>query len=148
MKRTIFEPDHDLFRKSVREFVKREISPNVPRWEAAGIVDKEAFRQAGRAEMLGMAIPESFGGGGAGDFRFNAVIAEELMSGDAMGSGLCITLHNDVVLPYFLELGTDEQRERWLPGMASGTLMGAIAMTGTGSRFRPCGDQNDCDPRR
>jgi alkylation response protein AidB-like acyl-CoA dehydrogenase len=133
MKRTLYEPDHELFRDSVREFVKREISPNVPTWEKNGIVDKEAFRKAGQAGMLGMAIPEAFGGGGEDDFRFNTVIIEELMSGDAMASGLCITLHNDVVLPYFLELGTDDQRGRWLPGMASGDLMGAIAMTEPGA---------------
>jgi alkylation response protein AidB-like acyl-CoA dehydrogenase len=133
MNRTIFEPDHDLFRTSVREFVEREMSPNVPRWEEEGIVDKEVFRKAGRAGMLGMAVSEQYGGGGVDDFRFNAVIVEELMRGDAMGSGLCITLHNDVVLPYFMELATEEQSERWLPGLASGELMSAIAMTEPGA---------------
>ncbi len=97
MNRTIFESDHDLFRTSVREFVEREMSPNVHRWEEEGIVDKEVFRKAGRAGMLGMAVSEQYGGGGVDDFRFNAVIVEELMRGDAMGSGLYITLHNDVV---------------------------------------------------
>jgi alkylation response protein AidB-like acyl-CoA dehydrogenase len=133
MNRTIFEPDHDLFRTSVREFVEREMSPNVPRWEEEGIVDKEVFRKAGGAGMLGMAVSEKYGGGGVDDFRFNAVIVEELMRGDAMGSGLCITLHNDVVLPYFMELATEEQSERWLPGLASGELMSAIAMTEPGA---------------
>ncbi|MFV1960721.1 MAG: acyl-CoA dehydrogenase family protein [Acidimicrobiia bacterium] len=133
MNRTIFESDHDLFRASVREFVEREISPNVPEWEEAGIVDKQVFRNAGRAGMLGMAIPEKYDGGGVDDFRFNAVIAEELMRGDAMGSGLCITLHNDVVVPYFIDLATEEQCERWLPGLASGELMSAIAMTEPGA---------------
>ncbi len=133
MNRTIFESDHDLFRASVREFVEREISPNVPEWEEEGIVDKQVFRNAGRAGMLGMAIPEKYDGGGVGDFRFNAVIAEELMRGDAMGSGLCITLHNDVVVPYFIDLATEEQCERWLPGLASGELMSAIAMTEPGA---------------
>ncbi len=133
MNRTIFESDHDLFRASVRDFVEREISPNVPEWEEAGIVDKQVFRNAGRAGMLGMAIPEKYDGGGVDDFRFNAVIAEELMRGDAMGSGLCITLHNDVVVPYFIDLATEEQCERWLPGLASGELMSAIAMTEPGA---------------
>jgi len=95
MNRTIFESDHDLFRTSVREFVEREMTPNVPRWEEEVIVDKEVFRKAGRAGMLGMAVSEMYGGGGVDDFRFNVVIAEELMRGDAMGSGLCITLHNE-----------------------------------------------------
>jgi len=133
MNRTIFESDHDLFRISVREFVEREMTPNVPRWEEEGIVDKDVFRKAGRAGMLGMAVPEMFGGGGVDDFRFNVVIVEELMRGDAMGSGLCITLHNDVVLPYFMELATEEQSERWLPGMVSGELVTAIAMTEPGA---------------
>lgn len=133
MKRTIFEADHDLFRSSVREFVQREVTPNVPKWEEDGIVDKDMFRKAGRAGLLGMAIPEDFGGGGVEDFRFNAVVVEELVGGDAMASGMCITLHNDVVLPYFLTLTDDEQKERWLPGMASGQLMGAIAMTEPGA---------------
>jgi alkylation response protein AidB-like acyl-CoA dehydrogenase len=133
MNRTIFESDHDLFRTSVREFVEREMTPNVPRWEEEGIVDKEVFRKAGRAGMLGMAVSEMYGGGGVDDFRFNVVIIEELMRGDAMGSGLCITLHNDVVLPYFMELATEEQSERWLPGLVSGELVTAIAMTEPGA---------------
>lgn len=133
MKRTIFEADHDLFRSSVREFVQREVTPNVPKWEEDGIVDKDMFRKAGRAGLLGMAIPEDLGGGGVEDFRFNAVVVEELVGGDAMASGMCITLHNDVVLPYFLTLTDDEQKQRWLPGMASGRLMGAIAMTEPGA---------------
>jgi alkylation response protein AidB-like acyl-CoA dehydrogenase len=133
MKRTIFESDHDLFRSSVREFVDREVTPSVPKWERDGIVDKEMFHKAGQAGLLGMAIPEEFGGGGVDDFRFNAVVMEELVGGDAMASGMCITLHNDVVLPYFLTLTNDEQKQRWLPGMASGQLMGAIAMTEPGA---------------
>lgn len=133
MKRTIFEPDHDLFRTTAHEFVEREVTPNVAKWEQDGIVDKAMFRKAGETGMLGMAIPEALGGGGVDDFRFNAVVVEELVRGDALGSGMCITLHNDVVLPYFLSLATEEQKERWLPGMASGDLMGAIAMTEPGA---------------
>jgi len=133
MSRAIFETDHDLFRETVRSFVASEVSPNVPKWEAEGRVDKEMFHNAGEAGLLGMAIPEQYGGGGVDDFRFNAVIVEEIMAGDAFASGMCITLHNDVVLPYFLELCTDDQRERWFPGLASGELMSAIAMTEPGA---------------
>jgi len=133
MSRAIFEPDHDLFRESAREFISREIVPNVPKWEAAGRVDKEMFRRAGQAGLLGMAVPEEHGGGGTRDFRFNAVIVEEMMAADAFASGMCITLHNDVVLPYFLELCTEEQRRRWYPGLVSGELMSAIAMTEPGA---------------
>jgi alkylation response protein AidB-like acyl-CoA dehydrogenase len=133
MNRVIFEPDHDLFRSTVREFVAREVTPNTAKWEEAGIVDKDLFAKAGRSGLLGMAIPSEHGGGGVSDFRFNAIVVEELMRGDAMASGMCITLHNDIVLPYIIGLGTEEQKRRWLPGMASGELMGAIAMTEPGA---------------
>jgi alkylation response protein AidB-like acyl-CoA dehydrogenase len=133
MQRDLFEPDHELFRSSVREFVEREVTPYVTKWEAEGKVDKEMFRRAGRAGFLGMAIPEQYGGGGVSDFRFNVVIVEELMRGDAMASGMCITLHNDVCLPYFLHLADEEQRRRWMPGLVSGDLMSAIAMTEPGA---------------
>ena len=133
MNRTLFEADHELFRGSVREFVTREIVPNVPKWEQEGKVDKEMFRKAGQAGILGMAIAEEHGGGGVEDFRFNVVIGEEMMRAGAFASGMCITLHNDVVLPYFLDLCTDEQKRRWHPGLASGDLMGAIAMTEPGA---------------
>jgi alkylation response protein AidB-like acyl-CoA dehydrogenase len=91
------------------------------------------FRRAGQSGLLGMAVSEEHGGGGVDDFRFNAVIVEEMMAADAFASGMCITLHNDVVLPYFIELCTPEQEERWLPGLASGELMSAIAMTEPGA---------------
>lgn len=133
MKRTIFDSDHDLFRSTVREFVAREVKPNVLKWEEDGIVDKAMFRKAGEAGLLGMGIPERYRGGGVRDFRFNAVVVEELVNADAMASGMCITLHNDVVLPYLLSLCNERQKERWLPGMASGELMGAIAMTEPGA---------------
>ncbi|HEY5889660.1 MAG TPA: acyl-CoA dehydrogenase family protein [Acidimicrobiia bacterium] len=131
--RPIFEADHQLFRDTAREFVQREIVPNIDKWEQAGIVDKAMFRKAGASGLLGMAIPEEFGGGGVDDFRFNAVIVEEITGGNGFGSGMCITLHNDVCLPYFLRLTTDEQKERWFPGLASGDLMAAIAMTEPGA---------------
>jgi alkylation response protein AidB-like acyl-CoA dehydrogenase len=133
MRRDLFEADHELFRDSVREFVEREVTPYVAKWEAQGRVDKEMFRAAGRAGLLGMAIPEEHGGGGVADFRFNAVIVEELIKGDAMASGMCITLHNDVCIPYFTSLADEEQSRRWMPGLVSGELMSAIAMTEPGA---------------
>jgi long-chain-acyl-CoA dehydrogenase len=133
MNRSLFDRDHDLFRVSVREFVEREVSPNVSKWETAGIVDKDMFRRAGQAGFLGMAIPEQYGGGGIDDFRFNAVIIEELIRGDAFASGICITLHNDVCLPYFMRLCDEAQRDRWMPGLVNGDLMSAIAMTEPGA---------------
>ena len=135
MQRIGFSTEHDLFRESVQHFLEREILPHNERWEAAGIVDKSMFRQAGRAGLLGMAAPEEFGGGGVDDFRFNAIIGEVFVGGGGGASGMCVTLHNDVCLPYFLSYSSDEQKHRWLPGMVDGTLMTAIAMTepGTGS---------------
>ena len=135
MQRTVFEPEHQMFRESVQGFLEREILPNVEAWDQAGIVDKSMFRKAGSAGLLGIAIPEEFGGGGVDDFRYNAVIDEVFTASGASAAGMCITLHNDVCLPYFIAYGNEEQRSRWFPGLVSGDLMTAIAMTepGTGS---------------
>ena len=135
LKRTLFEPEHELFRESFRGFVEREIVPHADAWEQAGIVDKAMFRRAGEHGFLGMEIPEVLGGGGVDDFRFNVIIDEEIQRAGVMASGMCITLHNDICLPYFTDLTNDEQKARWLPGLASGQLMAAVAMTepGTGS---------------
>ncbi len=135
MERTVFEQEHELFRDSVEHFMAKEILPHHAMWERQGKVDKAMFRAAGDAGLLGMAIPDEYGGGGVDDFRYNAVISEVFAASGAGASGACITLHNDICLPYFLEYADDEQRKRWLPGLADGDLMTAIAMTepGTGS---------------
>lgn len=135
MQRTIFEAEHELFRDSVKHFMQREILPNVDEWERAGKVDKEMFRKAGQAGLLGMAIPEEHAGGGVDDFRYNAVITEVFTGGGAGSSSMCIALHNDICVPYFVNYCNEEQKDRWLPGLANGDLMTALAMTepGTGS---------------
>jgi alkylation response protein AidB-like acyl-CoA dehydrogenase len=133
MDRTLFGAEHELFRDSVRAFFAREVAPHADEWEEAGVVDKAMFRAAGQQGLLGMAIPEGYGGGGERDFRFNVVIGEESARAGTLASGMCITLHNDVCLPYFLDLTTEEQKQRWLPGMANGDLMTAIAMTEPGA---------------
>jgi alkylation response protein AidB-like acyl-CoA dehydrogenase len=132
MRRRLFEAEHDAFRDSVRAFLDKEVIPHLAVWEAEGIVPRELFRRAGATGFLGMAIPERFGGGGVADFRFNAVLGEEVMHAGAAAAGLGLTLHNDICLPYFLDLATEEQRRRWLPGIASGELITAIAMTEPG----------------
>jgi alkylation response protein AidB-like acyl-CoA dehydrogenase len=132
MRRRLFEAEHEAFRESVRTFLAKEVTPRLEVWDAEGIVPRELFTTAGAAGFLGMAIPEEFGGGGVADFRFNAVLGEEIMSAGAAGAGLGLTLHNDICLPYFLDLATEEQRQRWLPGIASGELITAIAMTEPG----------------
>lgn len=135
MKRDLYDQTHGDFRASFRAFVATEIVPNHDKWEEAGRVDREMFTRAGELGFLGMAVPEVYGGLGQPDFRYNAIIGEELQRAGVIGSGMCITLQNDVVLPYLMSATNDEQRRRWLPGMATGEIMGAISMTepGTGS---------------
>ena len=135
MERDIYDDDHLAFAESFRTFIAKEITPHYATWEQDGIAPRDLYRNAGANGFLGMAIPEAFGGGGSSDFRFNAIIAEELAAAGIGGAGLGITLHNDITTPYFVEFATDEQKSRWLPGIASGDLITAIAMTepGTGS---------------
>jgi alkylation response protein AidB-like acyl-CoA dehydrogenase len=130
-----FDDEHQEFRASFSAFVAREISPHYLDWEAAGIAPRSLFAEAGKYGFVGIAVPEAHGGGGTSDFRFNQVIAEELAAAGIGGAGLGITLHNDITTPYFVEYCNDEQAARWLPGIASGELITAIAMTepGTGS---------------
>jgi alkylation response protein AidB-like acyl-CoA dehydrogenase len=132
MERTIFDAEHDLFRDSFRRFVADRITPYLARWEDAGIADRSVFTEAGSHGFLGMAVPEEHGGGGVDDFRYNLVIIEEVQRAGAGGAGLGLTLHNDICLPYFLTLTDEDQKQRWLPGIASGELITAIAMTEPG----------------
>ena len=133
--RDLFDDVHDAFRESFRSFVDKELVPHYLEWESAGIAPREVFASAGSFGFLGMAVPEEHGGGGSDDFRFNVVIAEELAAAGIGGAGLGLTLHNDITTPYFVEYCNDQQAARWLPGIASGELITAIAMTepGTGS---------------
>ena len=132
MRRTLFAEEHDQFRSSVRTFVEKEVVPSFLDWETAGIVPRELFTTAGAAGFLGMDVPEAYGGGGVDDFRFNLILGEELAYAGTGGAGLGLTLHNDICLPYFLSLCTEEQKQRWLPGICSGELITAIAMTEPG----------------
>jgi alkylation response protein AidB-like acyl-CoA dehydrogenase len=132
MRRHLFDDEHDAFRDSFRRFLEKEVVPYHDRWERDGIVPREVFAAAGANGFLGMAVPEEFGGGGVDDFRFNVVIAEETARAGVTGFGLGISLHNDIVLPYFLHLTDAEQKARWLPGIASGELITAIAMSEPG----------------
>ncbi|MEO1060459.1 MAG: acyl-CoA dehydrogenase family protein [Actinomycetota bacterium] len=136
MERTLFTEEHEQFRAAVRTFVEREVTPHIDEWEAAGVVSHDVWKRAGEAGFLGMAVPEEHGGGGVDDFRFNAVLGEELTKAGPGGAANGFTLHNDIVLPYLLELSNDEQKARWLPKTVSGEGgILAVAMTepGTGS---------------
>ena len=132
MRRDLFESEHDMFRDSFRRFLDKEIVPRAEEFEREGIMDRAVFARAGAAGFLGMEVPEEYGGGGVRDYRYNTVIAEELADAAVGGSGLGLTLHNDVCLPYFLRVANEEQKQRWLPGICSGELITAVAMTEPG----------------
>ena len=134
MRRVLFEPEHEAFRDSARSFIAKEITPHYPRWDRAGIVPRELFARAGDLGLFA-AVPERFGGAGVADFRYNAVFAEEAARAGVTPATLGLNLQSDVCMPYLIGLASDEQRQRWLPGIADGTLITAIAMTepGTGS---------------
>ena len=133
MQRDLYGPEHDEYRAVVRAFLEKEVEPHLPEWEAAGIVPKDLYRQLGAIGATGIQVPEQYGGAGEHSFKYNAILDEELARLPVHLGG--IGLHLDVVLPYFLELANEEQRERWFPGFASGDLVTSIGMTepGTGS---------------
>ena len=132
MRRTIFDDTHEQFRSAVRSFLEREATPHNERWEQEGIVDRALFASAGANGFLGIEVPEKYGGGGVRDFRFNMVLHEEIQRAGINAAGLGLTLHNDICLPYFLNLTDDDQKQRWLPGICSGELITAIGMTEPG----------------
>ena len=127
MRESELTTEHRDFRALVRDFVEREIVPFHDTWEREGLVDREVWRSAGKVGLLGIDVPQEYGGGGVRDFRYQVIISEEIMRVGATGVGFA--LHNDVVAPYLLALATEEQKRRWLPGFCSGDLVTAIAMT-------------------
>src|SRR5262245_15389253 len=127
MEQPLYEPVHEEFRSLCHAFLEREAVPYHAAWEKAGLVDREVWRKAGAAGLLAFDVPEEFGGGGQQDFRFNAVLTEEIVRSGC--SGLGFGLHNDVVAPYLTELTSPEQRKRWLPGFCRGEMITAIAMS-------------------
>ncbi|MFJ8647669.1 acyl-CoA dehydrogenase family protein [Streptomyces sp. NPDC093546] len=131
MKRRIFSAEHDAFRETVRTFLAKEVLPHYEQWEKDGIVARDAWRAAGRQGLLGLAVPEEYGGGGTTDFRYSAVLAEEFTR--AGTPGFAIGLHNDIIGPYLTGLATEEQKRRWLPGFCTGETITAIAMTEPGA---------------
>jgi alkylation response protein AidB-like acyl-CoA dehydrogenase len=127
MQKDLYTADHEAFRDTARGFVERYITPHHDEWEKEGLVDRGVWVEAGKHGLLGFEISEQYGGGGVLDFRYNAVLGEELIRAGASGIGF--GLHNDVNAPYFERLSTDEQKARWMPGFCSGELITAIAMT-------------------
>src|SRR3954451_24383088 len=136
MKRTIFDDVHDDFRDAVRRFLLKEAVPHTDEWEAAAAVDRAFWQKAAAQGLVGFAAPEEVGGAGLDDFRFNAVLDEEIAYTGAIGDYL--NLLNDITAPYLLELTTPEQRGRWLPAVTADEKLCAIAMSepGAGSDLR------------
>jgi alkylation response protein AidB-like acyl-CoA dehydrogenase len=131
MERDLYDADHEAFRATCRGFLDKHVVPFHKQWEADGIVDRGIWLEAGKQGLLGMEVPEEYGGGGVHDFRYNAVLSEEVIR--ARASGVGFTLHNEVVAPYLLKLATDEQKQRWLPKFCTGELITAIAMSEPGA---------------
>ncbi len=131
MKRAIYDEDHEAFRGSVREFLERSVIPHVDEHAAQKALPREFWLEAGKQGFLGLEVPDTYGGQleeGTHDYRFNAVLLEELSKVNAALSS-CVGIHADIVAPYLVELTTEEQRRRWLPGVASGEILTAIGMT-------------------
>jgi len=131
MTRSVFTEEHEEFRSLVREFLAREVTPNLDTWYAAGIIDKSVYKAAAQAGVLGFSVPTEYGGMGIDDFRYNAVVAEELARGRS--SGVALTLLNDIIAPYLLRLTDEDQRQRWLTRLAAGDMTWAIAMSEPGA---------------
>ena len=136
MPRDIFGTEHDDFRSATRDFLLAEAVPHTDEWETAGLVDRGFWKAAAAQGLVGFAVPERWGGLGQRDFRFNAVLNEEVVRTGTVGDNFSLT--NDIVLPYLLDIATEEQNERWLPGVVSGDTVLAVAMSepGAGSDLR------------
>jgi alkylation response protein AidB-like acyl-CoA dehydrogenase len=134
VKRDLYDEDHEAFREVVREFVAREVTPNIERWEEQRLIDRDVWLAAGKQGILGLTAPEHLGGA-AGDYRYRMVVHEELGKAFASSLASSFSLQDDILIPYVVELGNEEQQQRWLPQMIAGELIMAVAMTepGTGS---------------
>ncbi|HET9829382.1 MAG TPA: acyl-CoA dehydrogenase family protein [Nocardioidaceae bacterium] len=129
--RPLLEAEHEAFRRTVRAFIEREVTPHHERWEAEGQVSREVWTAAGEQGLLCFDVEERYGGPGVTDFRYNMVLAEEMTRAGAHGPGFGV--HTDIIVPYLSSLGTAEQKQRWLPGCVSGETITAIAMTEPGA---------------
>jgi len=127
MNKKILTEEHVMFRETVNDFLRKEAVPYAEKWEKAGVVDREIWTKAGEMGLLCMDLPEKYGGMGLKDFRYNAILQEEMIKTGVEGPGF--TLHNDINAPYFEKYFTDAQKEKWLPGIISGEIVTAIAMT-------------------
>ncbi len=130
---SFFEQDHDDYRETVRDFTAKWVEPNYDQWEADHLIDRSVWTPAAEAGLIALDVPEEYGGMDLHDWRFRMVLVEELNMAAAASLTIAFSVHDDLVLPYLLELGTDEQKQRWLPAMVTGESIGAIAMTEPGA---------------
>src|SRR3954468_10615183 len=128
MRRSIYDEDHEAFRSSVREFLDRQVKPDLEEHAEEKRIPREFWLEAGKQGFLGLEVPEKYGGSEAGDYRFNAVLTEELAKVN-MALPSCVGIHADIVAPYLVHLTTNEQKKRWLPPFCSGENLTAIGMT-------------------
>jgi long-chain-acyl-CoA dehydrogenase len=133
VRRTLFTQDHEAYRATVREFLTREAVPHYERWEAEHLIDRSAWLAAGQSGIIGLLVPPEYGGAGERDYRYRYVVAEEVAQLAVTSLGAGFGLQDDIAIPYLNDLGTPEQKRRWLPGMATGEIIGAIAMTEPGA---------------
>jgi alkylation response protein AidB-like acyl-CoA dehydrogenase len=131
--RLLFTADHDDYRQVVRDFVDREVSPNLTRWDQERLIGRPVWLAGGKQGIIGLSVPEQYGGGGEPDYRYQVVVMEELARAGAASLASSFSLQDNIIIPYVKDLGTEEQKQRWLTGMASGQLIGAIAMTEPGA---------------
>ena len=138
MKRSLYEDDHEAYRETVREFLTREVVPHQHDWDEQRWIDRSVFARAAKCGIYGLQVGEKYGGAGESDYRYRMVVSEEIARINALSFGLTVSLQDDLVLHYLLDLTNDEQKQRWLPGFAAGELIGALAMTepGAGSDLR------------
>jgi len=140
MERDIYEEDHEAFRDLVKDFVKRHVTNEaIERWDAAGEIDRATMLAAGEAGLIGLSVPEEFGGAGMlQDYRFRTIVMEEVIAAGAGSLAGAFGIQDDLAVPYLVHMGTQEQKEKWLPRMATGEVLGALAMTdpGAGSDLR------------
>jgi len=140
MERDIYEEDHEAFRDLVKDFVKRHVTGEaIERWDAAGEIDRATMLAAGEAGLIGLSVPEEFGGAGMlQDYRFRTIVMEEVIASGAGSLAGAFGIQDDLAVPYLVHMGTQEQKEKWLPRMATGEVLGALAMTdpGAGSDLR------------
>ncbi|PQZ54556.1 MULTISPECIES: acyl-CoA dehydrogenase family protein [unclassified Microbacterium] len=140
MERDIYDEDHEAFRDLVKDFVKRHVTGEaIERWDAAGEIDRATMLAAGESGLIGLSVPEEFGGAGMlQDYRFRTIVMEEVIAAGAGSLAGAFGIQDDLAVPYLVHMGTQEQKEKWLPRMATGEVLGALAMTdpGAGSDLR------------